>query len=79
MFIVILFACILKIVIFSTIRLEDSYLYRNNNVVTTLWLGCDKVVYNEQGDEHALTTFWHLRSQPCFYKVVTKLYNVVTM
>ena len=33
------------------------YPHRNNKVVTILWLGCDKVIYNEQGDEHALTTF----------------------
>ena len=30
--------------------------YRNYKVVTSLWLTCDKVVYNEQGDDNAVTT-----------------------
>ena len=49
-----------------------------------MWLGCDKVVYNEQGDkliEHALTTLWLnvAESQPCDKVVIILLYNIVTM
>ena len=50
----------------------------NNKVVTSLWLGCDKVIYNEQGDEHALTLWLGHNLVQCSYNVVTRLYNVVT-